>query len=574
MFVRRLGMEPLEDRRMLATFTVSNLLDGPVTAAGQLPGSLRQAIFDANAAAGTDQVAFSSTTGTIALTAGEFQITDALTVTGPGQSSLTIDAQQQSRIFNIDKPGTTTENFAVTIRGLTLTKGSPSGPTPTAAANQDGGAIRSLSLGTLTVEQSLLNQNRALGMDSGGGAIFSQGAVVITDSTISGNTAAWNGGGVYTLGAPVTLTRTTIDDNTSTDTRSRGGGVFANGILTVTDSTISNNQSHATGGGVHIHGPSATIVNSTISGNTVTSGAGLGGGVFAIGALTLRSSTVTGNAAIRASAGGIYAIRAVMLDHSIIAGNSAEDLFPDLKLDPNNNSVTANHSLLGNTSDLTAEQLSRINAGTGNLINVNAQLGSLVNNGGPTKTHALLANSPARNAGGAAVAGSGNVPLYDQRGSSFTRVAGGRIDIGAFEDQSSVAPSGDFDGDGDVDGRDFLAWQRNPSVGSLTAWQNEYGAVEQMSALRAGASSDPTDIESENPFLWMSALSLSETAGEVAAFIDESQPLAVDVDEVFAQLDLAPRNFVRDAADIAASRIHRTEFSAVSFDFAEEPLAS
>lgn len=41
---------------------------------------------------------------------------------------------------------------------------------------------------------------------------------------------------------------------------------------------------------------------------------------------------------------------------------------------------------------------------------------------------------------------------------------------------SSVGQAGDFDGDGDVDGRDFLVWQRNTSVGSLADWQNNYGA--------------------------------------------------------------------------------------------------
>jgi hypothetical protein len=34
---------------------------------------------------------------------------------------------------------------------------------------------------------------------------------------------------------------------------------------------------------------------------------------------------------------------------------------------------------------------------------------------------------------------------------------------------------GDFDGDNDVDGRDFLVWQRNPSVGNLSDWQTNYG---------------------------------------------------------------------------------------------------
>ncbi|TWU28389.1 PEP-CTERM sorting domain-containing protein [Bythopirellula polymerisocia] len=35
---------------------------------------------------------------------------------------------------------------------------------------------------------------------------------------------------------------------------------------------------------------------------------------------------------------------------------------------------------------------------------------------------------------------------------------------------------GDFDHDGDVDGRDFLVWQRNVSVGNLSDWQANYGA--------------------------------------------------------------------------------------------------
>lgn len=44
----KLDFVPLEDRRLLATFAVTNIADGPVAAAGDLPGSLRQAIFDSN----------------------------------------------------------------------------------------------------------------------------------------------------------------------------------------------------------------------------------------------------------------------------------------------------------------------------------------------------------------------------------------------------------------------------------------------------------------------------------------------------------------------------------------------
>jgi hypothetical protein len=50
--------------------------------------------------------------------------------------------------------------------------------------------------------------------------------------------------------------------------------------------------------------------------------------------------------------------------------------------------------------------------------------------------------------------------------------------LGVFQD---LSPTGDFDNDGDVDGRDFLIWQRGESphpgsAGDLAAWQQNYGA--------------------------------------------------------------------------------------------------
>lgn len=51
---------------------------------------------------------------------------------------------------------------------------------------------------------------------------------------------------------------------------------------------------------------------------------------------------------------------------------------------------------------------------------------------------------------------------------------------------------GDFDGDGDVDGHDFLVWQRNPGVGSLSDWQNFYGAGSSVAT--AAAVPEPTTL--------------------------------------------------------------------------------
>ena len=49
--------------------------------------------------------------------------------------------------------------------------------------------------------------------------------------------------------------------------------------------------------------------------------------------------------------------------------------------------------------------------------------------------------------------------------------------------------AGDFDADLDVDGRDFLAWQRNPEIGELADWRANYGNSPVVSAL-----STPTNV--------------------------------------------------------------------------------
>src|SRR6476469_131427 len=96
-------------------FTVTNLNDLG-------PGSLRQALLDANANPGADRVLFqSSLTGQITL-GSELPITDAAQVVGPAANRLTISGNNNSRIFYVD----TASNVPVTISGLTLTAGSSS----------------------------------------------------------------------------------------------------------------------------------------------------------------------------------------------------------------------------------------------------------------------------------------------------------------------------------------------------------------------------------------------------------------------------------------------------------------
>ena len=73
--------------------------------------------------------------------------------------------------------------------------------------------------------------------------------------------------------------------------------------------------------------------------------------------------------------------------------------------------------------------------GPGDLTNIEAMLGPLQDNGGPTLTHSLLPGSPAINAGDPSFTPP---PFYDQRGPGFDRVVNGRIDIGSFEAQGPI----------------------------------------------------------------------------------------------------------------------------------------
>ncbi len=93
---------------------MTNLLD-------QGLGSLRQAILNANAHLGADVISFkSSVTGTIKLTTGQLSITDPVQINGPGAGLLAVSGNNQSRILQITK-----SNIAVSISGLTFTKGNP-----------------------------------------------------------------------------------------------------------------------------------------------------------------------------------------------------------------------------------------------------------------------------------------------------------------------------------------------------------------------------------------------------------------------------------------------------------------
>jgi hypothetical protein len=232
------------------------------------------------------------------------------------------------------------------------------------------------------------------------------------------------------------------------------------------------------------------MLNCTISTNSAgKSGGGLYvSGISGDGPLVISHCTVVDNYAHYSGGGigGSFSRDDVFLDHVILAGNRRNQEVAD----DTDGYLTANWSIIGHPKYETF--------GEHNLIGVDPLLGPLQNNGGLTETHALLAGSPAINAGDPTFVPP---PYSDQRGYGYSRKVDGRIDIGAYEAQTALVVA-DFDADGDADGRDFLAWQRNPSVGSLSDWREQYGAGEPLavsSQLLATEESQELRVESGEP---------------------------------------------------------------------------
>ena len=417
-----------------ASFTVTNLND-----AG--PGSLRQALLDANLAAGDDTITFDpGLTGTITL-GSELTISDNLTIQGPGADVLTVSGGNVTRVFYVGATVAATLD-SLTISGgnaedygggvyadqstLTITNSTISGNAADPGSGWGGGVFALDS--TVTVTNSTFSDNAAV---NGGGVFAYESTVDLTSSTISDNAADIGGGGVYAFSfSTVTVTNSTISDNAAV----YGGGVVANySTVTVSASTVSDNYGEY-GGGAYNEGGTLAIANSTISGNT--SGF-YGGGVYQYfeGTVTITNSTLSGNSAHPNYDGAGVANEeggSVTLANTIVANSGAGNCTGTIADDGYNLS-----------SDATC-----VSAGTTSLANTDPLLdpAGLQDNGGPTWTIALQAGSPAIDLIPAAGAnGCGTTLATDQR--AIARPQGPACDSGAYElDAANVAPLAVDDG--------------------------------------------------------------------------------------------------------------------------------
>jgi hypothetical protein len=282
-------LEALEDRLTPSTLTVTSPLDDGSS------GTLRSAIA---AAQSGDTINFDSSLSgsTINLdpAKGELFVNQNLNFVGLGAANLAISGQNQVRVF--DFPAGTTD----AVSGLTVENGFGSfnlgggilnngnltvdGCTLTGNSANSGGGIGNDYLGYLTVTDSKFLNN------SGGGIADLGYSLTVSGCTLSNNSAAYGGG--ISGGNSVTVSACTLSNNL-------GGGIdIGQGTLLLTNSTLSGNSSlvpWGDGGGLKILTGTATVYNCNFLCNS-------GAGIFNFGAaLAVNGGYVSDN-----SGGGIY----------------------------------------------------------------------------------------------------------------------------------------------------------------------------------------------------------------------------------------------------------------------------
>jgi hypothetical protein len=380
---RPLRLEALEGRWVPTTLTPTTFLDG-----GLSSGSLRDAVLQLNADAGTDDDIIQLLPGTYSLTiqnVGSRHETAGLTgdlnltqtshrwiIQGAGPSTVIDASQLRDRVFQIVNPGTQVVFQDLVIQGGLAQDNGADGVQAGTTDALGGGVFN--NGGDITLDNVVVQNNGARGGD-------------VTALRVSGHNAL--GGGLYSSGGALTLAGATIANNEATGGRggdsswifypagdggsASGAGLYASGgSLDISESRIANNQATGgrggdggfyysfgcscyvdtgggggagQGGGLYVNGGSLTLASSTIASNQATPGPGgffsgpvafsAGGGLligFNAGTVTVSNSTLSGNSAGDGTlgyaggyGGGIQNSGTLTVTNSTLSGNSAGD---------------------------------------------------------------------------------------------------------------------------------------------------------------------------------------------------------------------------------------------------------
>jgi hypothetical protein len=462
-------LELLESRTLLATCHVTRLGDfgaGADIGGGHFSGDLRYCINKVNAVPRQDTINI-EVTGTINLTTPLPDLASDIIMHGPGADLLTVRRASQTR-FRILTVGYLA---TVQISGLTITNGSLYEPNLTIAR---GAGI--MNEGVLLLRSTVVTENSASSEygSAYGGGIYNAGILTIIDSSITGNRASpystGRGAGVYNS-AKLTIVNSLISENVADSllNAAAGGGIYNGSSATIIDSSLQDNRAHgewAWGAGISNAGV-LTVEGSTIAGNCACSpwsDDGPGGIDNYGGTVVVRNTTIHGNQG-GWYGGGMYNAGqngSVSITHSTISGNQGgPGIWSRSRLDMRN-TILANNGidLDGALASSGYNLIEDPRRGSGydrdtDVLGVDALLGPLADNGGPTLTMALLPGSPAIDAGHPNPA---DPPMWDQRGPGFPRVVNGRVDIGAYELQATGMGWGGWHGRETMPQRRWGGW--------------------------------------------------------------------------------------------------------------------
>ncbi|MDZ4729954.1 MAG: CSLREA domain-containing protein [Xanthomonadales bacterium] len=360
---------------MAAEINVTTLTDEDLTNADC---SLREAIVAANtnaankgciAGSGADTIRFLET-GTIVLTASLPNITESLSVVGPGAANLTIDGDEQFAMFYFFFP---TDEGNHLLSGLSLIDGASASNAP---------AVHLLNDVHVVLEDAIITGMRRTSIGSGG--------------AIDGQSAA------------LTIRRTTFFDNSTLD--GGGGAISASGIaLIVEDSLFVGNHANGTNsnGGAFIlgNGGTATLRRSTFSGNTADANGGAVSMIASNASMVIENSTFKGNSAgvlggaFHLNAGTASASNSVFAENQIDPPPGGGDPTSNISQSGGGSLTSLGHNFIGdNTGAATAFPAGNPNANDDYVGTTAAPIDPLLvilaDNGGPTFTHRIPMGSP------------------------------------------------------------------------------------------------------------------------------------------------------------------------------------
>jgi hypothetical protein len=391
-------------------------------------GSLRDTIANANSG---DTIMFNLTPpAIIPLTTGEIAIAKTITIIGLGAGILKISGTSSSRIFNISATGN------VTISDLDVADGAVSSASMVGDVTNTGGGI--YNAGTLSATNCLFVSNQA---SVYGGAVENLKSAVFTGCSFSANSAGAGGAISNESSGTMSIANCTFASNSA-----GGGGAISNvGPLSINDCSFTNNSSKGEAGAIFNGGANLWVTGSTFNSNlggTCSCPAGSAGAIENRSAATFTNCTFGANSAA-ADGGAIwnrYPFSVLNLTNCTLSGNSAASgggIFSAGTLNLHNTIIA--HSTGGDCVNQGPTGINSHNliqdGSCSPLLSGDPMLGQLFPNGGPTETMALLAGSPAIDAGDNSVRGAPLFLIADQRG-----IPRCHVDIGAYEFAEPVVP--------------------------------------------------------------------------------------------------------------------------------------